>query len=257
MDPAEVGRCWSATIDEISSETGIERWRIEEAFAYGGCAPLAIAVAEHRGLPISVVGTDGSYNHAFCVIGPGYALDILGIRSFQEIMVMHVGDDPESRIRAVTPDELREMGGSHLPFEFAEMPMQLARDGFIAGAVLDGFMLAELNCGACGDFAAVLHDMTGWPIKAEFQPSGDIEHIWVVTPEGHAVDVNGVHKDDLAVTPFSTPVTERTTWISRSEASPATARSESNRRWATALIESYPEIFGLPDIIKQTTALAP
>ncbi|MDW9478973.1 hypothetical protein GOB57_09795 [Sinorhizobium meliloti] len=256
MDLDHVARHWTLKLDEISKETGIDRWRIEEAFAYGACATLALAVAEHRGLPISVVGTEGSYSHAFCVVGPGYGLDIWGVRSFQEILSMWIDDDPDCRIRPVTADELRSMGGSHLAFEFADLPTRIAKDACIAGAALDEFTITEFNCGACGDFAAALHDLTGWPIKAEFHPNGDIEHVWVVNPEGRAVDVNGIHQDDMPVTPYSAPVRARTAWLPRNEASSNSRFAEQNRKWAKALLNRYPEMFGLAGCKPAASALS-
>lgn len=257
MELDRISRHWSSSLDAISEDIGHPRWQIEEAFAYGACSTLALAVSEHRGLPISVVGTEGSYSHAFCVVGPGYGLDIWGVRSFQEILSMWIDDDPDCRIRPVTADELRSMGGSHLAPEFADLPMRIARDACIAGAVLDAITITEFNCGACGDFAAVLHDLTGWPIKAEFHPKGDIEHVWVVNPDGRAVDVNGVHQDDLAVTPYSTPARERTAWISRNEASSESRFAVQNRQWAKALLDRYPEMFGLAEFRPTVSSLAP
>jgi hypothetical protein len=257
MELDQVAEHWSSTLDDISKNTGFPRWQIEEAFAYGGCATLALAICEHRGLPIAVVGTEGSYSHAFCVVAPGYGLDIWGVRSFQEILAMWIDDDTEHRIRPVMTSELEAMGGRHLRPEFADLPMRIAQEACIAGAVLDEFTITEFNCGACGDFAAVLHDLTGWPIKAEFHPEGDIEHVWVVNPGGQAVDVNGTHKDDLAVTPYSAPVRGRTAWITRSEASCETLFGAQNRHWAKALLDRYPDMFGLADPKLTASALSP
>lgn len=257
MEPGVIDRHWSSTLDEISKETGFERWRIEEAFGYGGCATLALAVAEHRGLPISVVGTDGSYSHAFCVVGPGYGLDIWGVRSFQEILAMWIDDDPDYRIRPVTADELKAMGGSHLSAEFVDLPARLAEDGCIAGAVLDDFTITEFNCGACGDFAAVMHDLTGWPMRAELDSAGDVEHVWVVDPDGRAIDVNGHHVGSRAITPYSNAKPGRLIDIARNDATADNRHGHENRQWAKALIDRYPGRFGLPEPKPAGSTLSP
>jgi hypothetical protein len=247
MEPDVIHQHWSSTLDDLAKETGLERWRIEEAFGYGGCALLAIEIAEHRGLPISVVGTAEIYSHAFCVVGPGYGLDIWGVRSFQEILAMWIDDDPEYVIRSVTFDELKALGGSHLSADFINLPSRLAQDGCLAGAVLDDFTISEFNCGACGDFAAVMHDITGWPMRAELDSSGDVEHVWVVDPDGRAIDINGHHSGSRAITPYSNAKSGRIVDIAREDASSDNRYGQENRLWARALIDRYPDRFGLPE----------
>lgn len=245
---SEIDRHWSECLDTLSAEMGIERWRIEESFAYGACAALAIAVSEHRGLPLCIVGDEDGYSHAFCVVAPGYGLDIWGVRSLQEILAMWIDDDQELRIRSVSAEELRAMeGAAYLEDMFSNVPSRLAIEGCIAGAVYDEFTRTEFVCGACGDFAAVLHDLTGWPLRAGLDKQGDIEHVWVLNAEGRAVDVNGVHDTDLAATPYSVPSRDRTISISRSKVTSDDRWAKSNRHWASDLIKRYPEIFGLAD----------
>lgn len=42
--------------------------------------------------------------------------------------------------------------------------------------------------GSCGSLALAIHNVTGWPARASQN------HVWVVNPEGNAVDVRGVHE---------------------------------------------------------------
>lgn len=244
-DLRAIDQHWSEALDDISAETGLARWHIEETFAYGSCAALALAVAEYRGLELAVIGNDDTYCHAFCVVKPGYGLDIWGVRPIEEILSAWIDDDPYVRERSVTAEELKAMGGLPPSFEFAEMPGRLARDGCIAGVVLDEFTISEFNCGACGDLAAVLHDMTGWPISAEFDRAGDIEHVWVTNPDGCAVDINGVHETGRAITPYSEAKAGRIDEISRQQASSENEHAQEFRSWASELVARYPDRFGL------------
>lgn len=45
----------------------------------------------------------------------------------------------------------------------------------------------------CGNFAVVLHQMTGYPLVNLMGPEGYPIHTFVRTPEGHALDVTGIH----------------------------------------------------------------
>ena len=241
---AEIDRHWLETLDMVSSETGLERWRIEEAFAYGACAQLALAVADHRGLSLAIVEGSGGYLHAFCVVSDGLGLDIWGVRSFGTILEVWQEDDPACSIRPVSAEALASMGVRAASPEFSDIPMRMAREGCLAGVVLDEFTVVEFNCGACGDLAAVLHDRTGWPIMAELDAEGDVEHIWVVDDDGRAIDINGIHPDGRAVTPYSSPGSGRIVPMSRAEASGAGRHCVENREWAMALVARYPENFG-------------
>lgn len=247
MDVVEIGRHWHQELDRIVSESGMERWRIEEAFAYGGCAVLALEMASHRGLGLCVVGEPGSFAHAFCDLGNGYGMDIWGVRSFQEILAMWKDDDISYKIRRVTEEELVSMGVGQVEAAFSRLAKEIAQDACIAGAAYDDFTRTEFNCGACGDFASALHDLTGWSIMAEFSGVDDIEHIWVVNDEGRAVDVNGIHDDGVAITPYSIPNRNRVLPIERHEAVSDDDYSLRNRYWAHALIKRFPELFGVQD----------
>lgn len=244
MTPEAIDRHWRDTVGTLSEEYRIPRWRIEEAFAYGACAELALAVAEHRGLQIGVIGHADSYSHAFCVVADGYGLDIWGVRTFAEIERVWHEDDPDCSIRIVSANELRSMGGSLVAPEFADIPARLARDGCLAGAVLDDFTLSEFNCGACGDLAAYLHELTGWEIWAELADNGDIEHAWVVNDDGNAVDINGVHEGMRAVTPYSSRIAGRLVPLAKEDCAGKGRFGEEYRAWAAALVERYPERFG-------------
>jgi len=81
----DLNRTWSIAVDAVSSALVIERWCIEEALAYGGCAALALALGERLGLPIFIAATESSYLHAFCAVGADRGLDIWGVRPFRMI----------------------------------------------------------------------------------------------------------------------------------------------------------------------------
>lgn len=42
--------------------------------------------------------------------------------------------------------------------------------------------------GSCGSLALAIHNVTGWPARASQN------HVWVVNPNGNAVDIRGVHE---------------------------------------------------------------
>lgn len=44
----------------------------------------------------------------------------------------------------------------------------------------------------CGNFAAILHEMTGYPLMNLIGPGGAPVHSFVQTPEGDAIDIHGV-----------------------------------------------------------------
>lgn len=105
---------------------------------------------------------------------------------------------------------------------------------------LDEFVRTEFTCGGCGYLALALHDLTGWPIRA----FGD-DHIWVINPQGRAVDINGVHPEDYALTQWDDGVAPG----QAQDIDPETLRSELQDsgmlKWAREIIEHFPEHFGL------------
>lgn len=56
--------------------------------------------------------------------------------------------------------------------------------------------------GGCVDLALELNRVTGWPMYGEVLSSihGSIgpEHLWVLNPDGNAVDINGVNQGNFA-----------------------------------------------------------
>ena len=70
--------------------------------------------------------------------------------------------------------------------------------------------LIDFTEAACGSLALVLHDLTGWPIYAEFERGSEadgsdvkndasmIRHVWVTTPTGKAFDIHGTHDSNFA-----------------------------------------------------------
>jgi hypothetical protein len=201
MNLQGIHNLWNDSLDRVALDMGVDRWRIEESFAYGACAALARALADRCGMQICIVGDGDSYSHAFCAIAPGFGIDIWGIRSFQEIAASWVVDDPDCRIRAVTAGELEAMAGADvIDHEFAAVPSILAN-----ACAAHRWNLQEeterFGCGASGDFAAVLHEMTNWPVMAGIEADGSIGHAWVVNPEGCAFDVNGLHDTEVAPYP--------------------------------------------------------
>lgn len=123
------------------------------------------------------------------------------------------------------------------------------------------FVITEFTAGACHHLALALHRVTGWPIMAELPPEepdaldGAI-HYWVVTPEGKAVDIQGVHATDWANTPYSLAhpegplrVVPRQTLLS-DNSDPSTCAGRLAREyaaWAETLVAHFPEHFGLPE----------
>lgn len=240
----EIDACWQQTLETLASEMDVDRWRVEESFAHGACAALAIKISERHGFPLCILGDDESYSHAFCIVAPGYGLDIWGVRSLQEIAAAWLDDDPDLRIRAVAADRLRTMeGAAYLEDNFADVPVRLAEEGLPWGN--GGFRESDLGIGAAGDFAAVLHDLTGWPLRASVRCDGVIEHVWAVNDHDRAVDVNGIHGGEVPAEFISDPGRNRTISQERGEIVPDADWSRSNRFWADSLIRRHPEIFGL------------
>ncbi len=114
-------------------------------------------------------------------------------------------------------------------------------------AVVDEHAIIEFTTGACGYLAVVLHDMTGWPLRVEFEhpPHGaDIAHIWVLNDDGLAVDINGVHATAWAKTKYSEDKPGQMQPIDREEA--LGLADEDFLSWARELIADNPEHFGNP-----------
>lgn len=116
---------------------------------------------------------------------------------------------------------------------------------------IDNFVRTEFTCGSCGYLALALHEVTGWPIMAVFESSSPyeeptIEHVWVVNPQGKAVDVNGVHPTGYAKTKYDGPssgandVRPLDSDFVRKEMA-----DEGALAWARPLVKNFPEHFGI------------
>lgn len=126
MNTADLDRHWSRTIDTIAKDLAVERWRIEEAFAYGGCAALALALEKRLGLPIMIAANEHSYVHAFCAVTADKGLDIWGVRPFRTIRAVWAEDDPDVRLLRISAGDLASMGGIRMEKRFEEVPTMLA-----------------------------------------------------------------------------------------------------------------------------------
>lgn len=81
---------------------------------------------------------------------------------------------------------------------------------------------------------------------AELESGTDVAHIWVVAPDGRAVDINGHHEGPRGITPYSPVEAEPIVPISLERAMGKGRHGQEYRDWARALIERYPDRFGLP-----------
>jgi hypothetical protein len=114
---------------------------------------------------------------------------------------------------------------------------------------LDNYTVSEFTCGGCGAFATALHDRTGWRIMAEYEPGPEvwIAHVWVVNPDGRAVDIQGIHDDEWAPTCFSGDAPAgRVVAITRDEAADKDEGPGSHFEWACEILDAWPERFSLP-----------
>jgi hypothetical protein len=77
--------------------------------------------------------------------------------------------------------------------------------------LIDGYARRAFSYGACGAFAIVLHDATGWPIVAitdahnvydGMAGGGSALHWTVRMPDGLLLDINGSHREDELVAEY-------------------------------------------------------
>lgn len=117
-------------------------------------------------------------------------------------------------------------------------------------AEIDEYAISEFTCGYCCEFACALHDLTGWPIYAEFSDhtNEDLIHAWVQTPNGRAVDINGVHSGSWARTKFSGSAPMEIRHVSREDAEGKFAQAHEYREWAASIIGSDPKRFQLNEL---------
>lgn len=123
------------------------------------------------------------------------------------------------------------------------------------------FVISEFTAGACHHLALALHRITGWPIMAELPPEEPDAldaaiHYWVVTPDGKAVDIQGVHATDWASTPYSLTAPEGplrrvpVELLLSDTADPARCACRlalEYTAWAETLVAHFPGHFGLPE----------
>jgi hypothetical protein len=135
LDTTNLDRHWSRAVDVVAKDLAVERWRVEEAFAYGGCAALALTLEERFGLPIFIAATADNYVHAFCAVAEDKGLDIWGVRPFRMIRAVWAEDDPDVRLLRISADDLRAMGGVRMETRFEAVPAMLA--SALATIILD------------------------------------------------------------------------------------------------------------------------
>lgn len=117
---------------------------------------------------------------------------------------------------------------------------------------IDDFIKTEFSTGLCGVLAAAIHARTGWVIIDELEPdaklsitdgsievNGDVTHTYVLNPQGHAVDIYGIHPTMWARTKYSN---NKPSGILYSPEHP----DHGDVKWANVLLDNFPEHFGLP-----------
>jgi hypothetical protein len=120
---------------------------------------------------------------------------------------------------------------------------------------IDENAVVEFTTAGCGYLAVALHDITGWPLYAEYEihRPDDVTHIWVLNDEGLAVDINGVHGNRWARTKYSGVEPGPISPVGRAE---AIGSDDDFLAWARELITAFPEHFGLPTCTPRVTTSA-
>jgi hypothetical protein len=114
-------------------------------------------------------------------------------------------------------------------------------------AILDYHTRTEFTCGYCCSLAAVLHDLTGWPIRAHVDADDEVVHAWVVNEEGRAVDINGIHPGGIAATKYSAiGKAARVRPMDRNDLTSESSAAQEVEEWALELARSHPKHFALP-----------
>jgi hypothetical protein len=126
MNLEELDKIWSQCVDAVCRDLALERWQVEEALAYGGCAALALSLNQSLDLPIYIAASENSYLHAFCAASDDKGLDIWGVRPFRTIKAVWSEDDPSVELLEISAPDLWAMGGLHLCDEFKTVPSKLA-----------------------------------------------------------------------------------------------------------------------------------
>lgn len=122
-------------------------------------------------------------------------------------------------------------------------------------AIIDENAVVEFTTGACGYLAVALHDLTGWPIYAEYDPPPHddyVAHMWVENPDGCAVDIGGIHSGAWATTKYSEPMPGKILQVDR-----ATALGNADNdymEWARDIVECNPDHFGVAVAPKHANA---
>jgi len=99
-----------------------------------------------------------------------------------------------------------------------------------------GSAAAVFQGGDCGTFAYALHQRTGW------QAMASENHVWLVNPDGKAVDINGVHETDMIRLPGDEGLTVHPHRISERD-----VQDRDNLAWANQIIANHPSRFGIAE----------
>jgi hypothetical protein len=116
---------------------------------------------------------------------------------------------------------------------------------------IDNFVRTEFSAGGCYDLATALHQQTGWPIWGTFEKDHPdmVSHVWVIRPDGKAVDINGIHSQNVAKTKYDNDTERYGRPTQTLEPRQLDASELSNDpemvTWATELIQTNPEHFGI------------
>jgi hypothetical protein len=124
MDLERIGMAWDEAVEKTACLAGVERWRLEEVFAYGCCDVLAVELHERLGLPLGQATEGEGFCHAFAWLGDEHCLDALGIRRREVVLAVWNEDDQTCVLIDVDAAELREWRASRpRPFEQEYAPI--------------------------------------------------------------------------------------------------------------------------------------
>ncbi|WP_327210405.1 hypothetical protein [Rhizobium leguminosarum] len=124
MDLERIGMAWDEAVEKTACLAGVERWQLEEAFAYGCCDVLAVELHERLGLPLGQATEGEGFCHAFAWIGDEHCLDALGVRGRDVVAAVWNEDDQGCVLLDVEAAELREWRSAHpRPFEQEYAPI--------------------------------------------------------------------------------------------------------------------------------------
>lgn len=125
MDLELIGEAWNEALAETADRAGVETWKIEEVFAYGGCDVLAVQLHDRLGLPLGQATEGDGFHHAFAWLGEHHCLDALGVRRREVVEAVWNEDGQECALDDIDVDELREWARTTYarPFEDRYAPV--------------------------------------------------------------------------------------------------------------------------------------